>query len=84
MSLYRSQFRKTLENVDWMDEATRTAALEKADSMASHIAYPSEMMDDEKLTNFYEGVNNNNISLRVLFSSRNLSCLKGFLAKHIG
>lgn len=46
----------TLTEVDWMDEMTRKAALEKADSMASHIAYPSEMLDDEKLTNFYAGV----------------------------
>lgn len=39
-----------------MDDKTRTAALEKADSMASHIAYPSEMLDNDKLTKFYSGV----------------------------
>lgn len=52
----RSQFRKTLEKVDWMDLQTRNAALEKADSMAAHIAYPPEMLDDNKLTKFYEGL----------------------------
>ncbi|XP_047040451.1 neprilysin-2 isoform X1 [Helicoverpa zea] len=52
----RQQFRKTLNEVDWMDEKTRKAALEKADSMSSHIAYPSEMLDNDKLTKFYEGL----------------------------
>ncbi|XP_048488609.1 neprilysin-2 isoform X1 [Plutella xylostella] len=52
----RQQFRKTLEEVEWMDEQTRSAALHKADSMASHIAYPSEMLDDNKLTEFYSGL----------------------------
>lgn len=56
MLLPRQQFRKTLTQVDWMDEKTRKAALEKADSMASHIAYPNEMLDDDKLTQFYSGV----------------------------
>lgn len=53
----RQQFRKTLNEVDWMDEMTRNAALDKADAMASHIAYPKEMLDNNKLTKFYEGVN---------------------------
>ncbi|OWR48508.1 zinc metalloprotease [Danaus plexippus plexippus] len=52
----RQQFRKTLETVDWMDEKTRREALEKADAMASHIAYPSEMLDNDKLTEFYSGL----------------------------
>lgn len=54
--LNRQQFRKTLTEVDWMDPKTRQQALEKADAMASHIAYPSEMLDDNKLTEFYAGV----------------------------
>lgn len=52
----RQQFRKTLTKVDWMDDKTRQQALEKADAMASHIAYPSEMLDNDKLTDFYAGV----------------------------
>lgn len=39
-----------------MDEVTRAAALEKADNMASHIAYPQELMDNHKITEYYEGV----------------------------
>lgn len=45
-----------MEEVDWMDELTRKAALDKADSMAAHIAYPNEMLDNDKLTQFYTGV----------------------------
>lgn len=52
----RQQFRKTLTEVDWMDEMTRQEALEKADAMAAHIAYPSEMLDNDKLTEFYAGL----------------------------
>ncbi|KAF9417630.1 hypothetical protein HW555_005337 [Spodoptera exigua] len=47
---------RPLNEVDWMDEKTRQAALEKADSMASHIAYPSEMLDNDKLAKFYDGL----------------------------
>lgn len=39
-----------------MDDKTRNAALEKADAMASHIAYPAEMLNNDKLTKFYDGV----------------------------
>lgn len=53
---HRQQFRKTLQEVEWMDELTRQEALEKADAMESHIAYPSEMLDDNKLTRFYNNV----------------------------
>lgn len=39
-----------------MDEKTRANALEKAADMVSHIAYPSELLDDRKLEKFYEGL----------------------------
>lgn len=52
----RKQFRRTLAEVDWMDATTRRAAIDKADAMAAHIAYPNEMLDDSKLTEFYSGV----------------------------
>ncbi|CAH2034230.1 unnamed protein product, partial [Iphiclides podalirius] len=52
----RQQFRRTLAEVEWMDETTRRAAIEKADAMAAHIAYPGEMLDNDKLTEFYTGL----------------------------
>lgn len=37
-----------------MDEETRKSALNKAASMASHIAYPDELLNNDKLEEFYE------------------------------
>lgn len=37
-----------------MDEKTRKSALEKAETMSTHIAYPDELLDDKKLEEFYE------------------------------
>lgn len=36
-----------------MDEGTRAAAIEKAVSMTSHIAYPDELTDNNKLEEYY-------------------------------
>ncbi|XP_058793376.1 neprilysin-2-like isoform X2 [Phymastichus coffea] len=52
----RKEFRKIIEKVDWMDEETRLAALEKADAMSSFIAYPNELLDDNKLDKYYESL----------------------------
>ncbi|XP_049945688.1 neprilysin-2 isoform X2 [Schistocerca serialis cubense] len=50
----RQEFLHILQEVDWMDEGTRKKGLEKAKSMAVHIAYPDELLDDNKLDQFYE------------------------------
>ncbi|KAK2585581.1 hypothetical protein KPH14_010214 [Odynerus spinipes] len=52
----REEFTKILKTVDWMDDETRESALDKAASMASHIAYPDELLDDKKLEEFYENL----------------------------
>ncbi|XP_068624947.1 neprilysin-2 [Battus philenor] len=52
----RQQFQHTLEEVEWMDDITRSAALDKAKAMTSHIAYPNEMLNDDTLTKFYSGL----------------------------
>ena len=39
-----------------MDEKTRQSALEKAASMSNHIACPDELLDDNKLEEFYKGL----------------------------
>lgn len=49
----RAEFGKILQKVEWMDDDTRKSALEKAASMSSHIAYPDELLDDNKLEEFY-------------------------------
>lgn len=52
----KNEFRTILKTVSWMDEDTRAAALSKVDKMQNHIGYPSELMDDQKLTEFYNDV----------------------------
>ncbi|XP_014207873.1 neprilysin-2-like [Copidosoma floridanum] len=50
----RTQIIRILRRIDWMDNKTREAALDKAKSMTTHIAYPDELLDDKKLEKFYE------------------------------
>lgn len=52
----RAEFQDILKNVDWMDDETRQNALDKAKSMSTHIAYPDELLDDNKLEEFYDGL----------------------------
>uniref|UniRef100_A0A1B6DD22 Peptidase M13 N-terminal domain-containing protein n=1 Tax=Clastoptera arizonana TaxID=38151 RepID=A0A1B6DD22_9HEMI len=52
----REEMYKILNEVDWMDEKTRQSALIKAKGMSAHIAYPDELLDREKLENYYKNV----------------------------
>lgn len=52
----REEFVKILQEVSWMDEITRMAAIEKAKSMTSHIAFPDELIDNNKLEEYYRGL----------------------------
>lgn len=52
----REEFHKILENLDWMDDETRANALDKAAAMTTHIAYPDELLDNDKLIEFYNEV----------------------------
>lgn len=56
----RKEMYKILNTVDWMDDATRMSALDKAKSMTAHIAYPDELLDNNKLVEFYTGFEVNN------------------------
>lgn len=47
------EFIETLKTVPWMDENSRTAAIVKANQMDFHIAYPDELVDDNKLEEYY-------------------------------
>lgn len=49
----REEYVKILQEVSWMDEVTRLAAIEKAKSMTSHIAFPDELIDNNKLEEYY-------------------------------
>ncbi|XP_071515798.1 neprilysin-2 isoform X3 [Panulirus ornatus] len=52
----RNEFHKILEKIDWMDEATRSRAIQKAQAITPHIAYPPELLIDQKLTDLYKGL----------------------------
>lgn len=51
-----AEFIRTLQNVSWMDEGTKAAAIEKAQSTIQHIGYPNELDDNRKLEEYYDGL----------------------------
>ncbi|XP_015787620.1 neprilysin-2 isoform X2 [Tetranychus urticae] len=53
----RGQFIASLKKIDWMDEATRAKAIEKAEEMFVQIGYPPELLDESKVMSIYEGIN---------------------------
>lgn len=50
------EFIRTLKHVEWMDARTRAAAIEKASAMNFHIAYADELVDNDKLEEYYHGL----------------------------
>jgi membrane metallo-endopeptidase-like protein 1 len=50
----KEQFKDILRSIDWMDEQTRKSALDKANTIVDHIAYPDELLDDRKLGELYD------------------------------
>jgi len=57
--------------LDWMDEETRTRALNKSKAITPHIAYPKELLVLQNLIDFYDGLSISNGSL--LGNMRNLT-----------
>lgn len=49
----RTVFSQILDEVQWMDAATKQEAKKKLHSMTTHIGYPDEMLDNEKLEEYY-------------------------------
>ncbi|VDO25247.1 unnamed protein product [Haemonchus placei] len=48
-------FNEMLVENDWMDNATKNAAFEKANAMLRQIAYPDFILDSKKLDDYYRG-----------------------------
>ncbi|XP_069992152.1 neprilysin-2-like [Penaeus vannamei] len=67
----RAEFDEILRSIDWMDEATRERAMAKAKAITPHIAYPPELLEDDKLTDLYDGLEISNGDL--LENMRNLT-----------
>ncbi|XP_053161465.1 endothelin-converting enzyme 2 isoform X5 [Hemicordylus capensis] len=51
----RAAFEESLDHLDWMDETTRQAAKEKADSIYDMIGFPEFILDDKELDDVYDG-----------------------------
>lgn len=52
----REEFFNSLKEANWMDEVTKSKALEKAKLMTYYVAYADELFDDLKLENYYSEV----------------------------
>lgn len=52
----KKEFTDILKTVPWMDDKTRESALAKVKSMVTHIGYPDELTDDNKLVEFYKPI----------------------------
>lgn len=50
----RSSFIDMLHKVTWMDEQTKSAAVNKAKALVAHIAYPKELTNKTKLEEYYK------------------------------
>uniref|UniRef100_A0A1Y1LUS7 Peptidase M13 N-terminal domain-containing protein n=3 Tax=Photinus pyralis TaxID=7054 RepID=A0A1Y1LUS7_PHOPY len=53
----KAEFIDILKGVDWMDNVTRSHALEKANAMVPHVAYPDELLSDKEIEGVFEGLN---------------------------
>ncbi|TRY68824.1 hypothetical protein TCAL_06186 [Tigriopus californicus] len=54
----RATFSDLIVNSNWMDDATIGEAQAKLDRMDQMIGYPDELLDEEKVTSLYEGLEN--------------------------
>lgn len=52
----QTEFISSLQNAMWMDETTRSLAIEKSEAMRSFIAYPEWLLNDTKIEMAYDGV----------------------------
>lgn len=59
----KREFFDVLKNTDWIDKQTKERALKKASVMDAQIGYPSELLDDNKIDDFYKDVCNKHISI---------------------
>lgn len=49
----RSAFIDVLNEVTWMDEKTRNESIKKAKTLTTHIGYPDELAENDKLEEYY-------------------------------
>lgn len=54
--IIHKEFIKSLKTRTWMDDRSRIEALKKANAIHFHIAYPNELVDGNKLEEYYHGL----------------------------
>ncbi|EFA04402.1 neprilysin-2 [Tribolium castaneum] len=67
----KEQFKDLLRSIEWMDAETRKSALDKANTIVDHIAYPDELLDDGKISQLYDGLEVD--ETQFLYSALNIS-----------
>lgn len=79
----RNEFIKILHNVRWMDDGTRVKAIKKAESLTTHMGYPVELLDNDKIEQYFENLTTmqpddllmNTLRLRVFDTDRKFHLL---------
>lgn len=84
----RQEFESILKEVSWMDETTRAAALSKAKTLSVHIGYPDELVQDDKVEEYYRNLNIvpdnllvNQLNVNIFKTNNKLSKLRQFVNK---
>ena len=77
----KAEFRKMLDELDWMDPVTRGKAHKKADQITPHVGYAKEILDDGLITEFYSGLQLKNDSY-LLNTLRLKRFINLYYAKH--
>ena len=72
----RKEFKIMLDELEWMDAATKASANAKVDQMTPHIAYSKEILDTDLMNQFYKGLSLKSES----FLTNNLKLKKFILA----
>lgn len=73
------EFEKVLITNDWMDKVTKEEALKKLHAMNSNIAYPSELLNNSLIEDYYKDLelsNNNYLksAINIDLHGRNFAC----------
>ncbi|KAK9869804.1 hypothetical protein WA026_003536 [Henosepilachna vigintioctopunctata] len=52
----KTTFLESLKKNSWMDHKTKKRAIQKAELMGSYVGYPDQLLDDDEIKEYYEGL----------------------------
>lgn len=82
----KNEFKRMLQYTDWMDSKTKKSALEKINALHAFVAYPEELLDDNKVIGYYKNVSVIIIVLLIvpdLYLNSGILCYTSFLHKFV-